>query len=404
MKHYCNLYLYKVLFIVVLLVQSFTFAQVSSEEEKIKAHFNVALFDTLHSLISTNQTVTKEVISASSNVKLAKEYSTMIKRGAYNQQKLDSLKNIYTTLIQKNAVNYTRPDSSSVLNTEILLMRLLKETSSTSDNSLDKFRYNPLSDYRFLVGGSWTHSENDSGLSGVFTAEMFVRTRWWDQRAINIENINNGDYLKNERGFLDLLVDAKFITNQPFNNIDSSSNPDIKKFLLESVRSSSLSMGLFFAPPFWGKLFDQASFGFFLEFEISTKSFSADVFRRFIYGLRIENRSYDILNGANIQIGLTRNKTPGSMETDSGKLFGLGRIALNMELPLTDNIRRWGLYVQFNGEWPTFWNNEGENLPGTNIQGSVNPPVYQFRLGATFDPIKIFGPIFGLGTLSQKGG
>ncbi|MCG8604122.1 hypothetical protein MJD09_03870, partial [bacterium] len=147
---------------------------------------------------------------------------------------------------------------------------------------------NPLSDYRFLMGGSFVHTDSSTA-TGTFTASLLVRTRIYDSRGRIPEN----NVFERESWFLDLLVDAQFITNEPFVEIDSvSKTPTIRtatSALLESVHSSKLKMGLYLAsPPIFA---DYGAIGLFGNFEISTRERSSDIFRRVIWGIRLENRS-----------------------------------------------------------------------------------------------------------------
>ena len=247
---------------------------------------------------------------------------------------------------------------------------------------------NRFSDYRFLMGGSWTHTDSE-GVQGIFTAAMFVRTRLWNEGGEKIENIT----LKNERSFLDLLIDAQFITNQAFNQATLTHQGDsVATLFLKAVRSSRLSMGLFFATPI--RFADYGTLGPVARFEISTQEGSGDIFRRLELGIRLENRSELLLYGSSAQLGFVPDKATGSLEHDTKRILGLDRILLEMEVPLTTYEQRWGFYFQFHGEWP-LGDVSTRKLAGGG-EGKIAPPLYQFRLGATFDPVKIFGPLFGV--------
>jgi len=76
----------------------------------------------------------------------------------------------------------------------------------------------------------------------------------------------------------------------------------------------------------------------------------------------------------------------------------VNRVVLDFELPLTNKSTRLGLYAKFHGEWPIgdIGDDERIAVEGTGELKEISPPVYQFRLGATFDPMTIFGPIFGI--------
>jgi hypothetical protein len=217
-----------------------------------------------------------------------------------------------------------------------------------------------------------------------------MRTRLLDNRG----KIPHDNVFRDEKQFLDLLVDAQFISNEPFNEIEFSapgSDSLAKSVLLKSVKSSKLSMGLYAA---LSNVFaDRGAIGLFTKFTISTQVGSDDIFCRLTFGMRLENRSELRLSGASAQLGITANKAAGSLQR--GKVFAFDRVVLDFELPLTARGARRGLFVQFHGEWPI---NSKNKIPleGTREQKEIAPPIYQFRLGATFDPVDLFGPMFGL--------
>ena len=150
------------------------------------------------------------------------------------------LKEVKDELIKK--VGTAKPltlsgfDSSEVA-VNSYLVELLGETTTGPET-------NPLSDYRFLMGGSWVHTDSSEAV-GKFTASLLVRTRWYDKRG----KIPEDDVHRNETWFLDLLVDAQFITNESFNEIklsDPTNRDSVKSVILNSVQSSKLSMALVF--------------------------------------------------------------------------------------------------------------------------------------------------------------
>jgi hypothetical protein len=258
----------------------------------------------------------------------------------------------------------------------------VSKTGGDTDSSPD---VESVTFYRFLIGGAWTHSE-EKVAEGIFTAALLFRTRWWD-----IYGEKNTD----AEGFLDLLVDAQFITNQAFNQFSENPTDSSTTLLLNSVASSKLSTGVFLGIS--GKrdksfLHDAAVFGLTARFEISTQEGSNDVFRRLILGFRMENRK--AIKGAAIEVGVTVNRAPGSQELgqERGRVFRWERVVLDMELPMRKQNASKGLYIQFHGEWPF---NGVEFRQVTAGSKEVAPPIYQFRLGATFDPLDIFGPLFG---------
>lgn len=305
-------------------------------------------------------------------------------------QKADWIKGKYErTLVQiKNEmealVNANRMDfdvSKKEAKTDAInrfLVTVLEETYSL--NRTGNLGTHPLSDYRFLIGGTWTHRDSGSA-KGTTTASMFLRTRLYDSRG-KITNLRS----RKEAWFVDLLVTAHFVTNQAFvDTTRSNATAGIASdTLLSAITSSEISFGLFMAPPI--HLSDWGTVGLVPRFYLSSRAQSADVFRRFSWSLRFENRSELILRGASAEIGLTSRKTPGASQ-GKFKWFSDERWVMDLELPLTSKKNRLGLYVQFHGEWPNVDRKD---------QSKANPSIYQFRVGATYDPAKLLGPLFGL--------
>ena len=393
------------------------------EEQKIKAQFETAIREALLKEIADRESIRRPAYSveaiakealAKQSEELRKEYLLGVDSSLNNMiQKLSTLLSNNTASLIKDAT-VTANDA-----VQVCMDQLLDETKLALEAEKKKtsqlFKTHLLSDYRFLLGGSWTHSEEEGPTKSIFTAELFIRTRWLDSRKGNPILIKDGngkdaiEYLTDisrehlfdeegpykERGFLDLLVDAQFVTNQPFNKVILDSvKATSGQFFLESVSSSNLSVALFWSPC-GPVLFDWGTFGPFARFEISTREQSADIFRRMIIGLRIENRAPLVLNGASVELGFTRDRTAGSLEQDK-EIFGVNRIMLNMELPMTNDEQRLGLYAQFHGEWPLGHQDNSSKIGNVTYTGLLSPPVYQFRFGATFDPIKLFGPLFGV--------
>lgn len=296
---------------------------------------------------------------------------------------------------------------------ENLLLGFTGNTVSALQSDSTLLKTNPLSDYRLLIGGTWSHPEN-GGLKGIVTASLLLRTRWLDVRGSRGKNVPEDQKWKsrridnselgrlNEGFFLDLLVNAHFITNQPFNKeLFSPIKPDsLTDVLLTTATSSRLSAGLFLGPPF--RLADWATIGPTVGFSISSQEGTSDIFRRLTWGLRFENRSDSILREAAIDVAFTKNQSAGSRVSALKKesvRFGKERLLIDLELPVRSRVtgRSFGLYFQFHGEWPIV-NPARNTVTDTSgkVVGEKAPPVYQFRMGATFDPLKLFGPLFGM--------
>lgn len=267
------------------------------------------------------------------------------------------------------------------------LVGLLGETSPLM--RAQAYSNHPLSGYKFILGGAWTHA--DSGAAkGIFSASMLFRTRFYDYRGDLDQSMLN----RPESWFIDLGVDAHFVTNTPFNKVinETTVNGELRadEVLLESVTSSKLSMALLTGTPL--KFSDYGTVGPYLRFEISTQEGSGDLFRRMITGLRFENRSVYAIREAAAEVGFTVNSAAGSLQ--SNKIFGLKRMVLAFELPIRGQSDR-GIYVKFNGEWPIGSKKEIFNIASGELE-EISPPIYQFQFGALFDPLEIFGPLFGL--------
>ena len=250
---------------------------------------------------------------------------------------------------------------------------------------------NPLSDYRFLVGGSWAHSD-EGATQGIVTAALLVRSRLLDFRADKWGATKIGESEKEEKEFLDLVVDSRFITEQPVagNNTFTDSTFNADSTFVKAVSSSQISTGLFYALPY--RFADWAATGPVVRFNVFSQKGKIDVFRRLTLGWRIENRSELTLRGAAIELGFAPNKTAGFEEGDLS--LGFDRVILDMELPLNKSTSRRGMYVQFHTEYPI---GSKRMLNGIKVKAQdVAPPVYQFRVGATFDPVEIIGPWFGI--------
>ncbi len=272
--------------------------------------------------------------------------------------------------------------------TQAYLVGLLRESSALGLR--EEYSHHPLSDYKFILGGSWTHA--DSGAAkGIVAASLLFRTRLFDSRG-SLDQLRPKDP---ERWYLDLAVNADFITNTAYNRVtpDTTDNDPTRaeEVLLESVVSSKLSMALFSRIPL--TFADYATFGPFIRFEISTQEGSGDIFRRFITGIRVENRSRFIIRGTAAEVGFTANNAAGSRQ--SNVIIGkFDRIVLNFELPLRGKADR-GMYIKFHGEWPIGSKDEILNI-ASGKKEEISPPVYQFQVGALFDPLDLFGPIFGV--------
>ncbi|MFH2035070.1 MAG: hypothetical protein ABIJ45_01605, partial [Candidatus Zixiibacteriota bacterium] len=80
----------------------------------------------------------------------------------------------------------------------------------------DEPQFNKYSYYRFMMGGSWVHTDNGP-TDGKFTAAMLVRTRIgsWEYGPLKWHSIDD-DSDPDQFPFIDLFVDAQFITNTPF--------------------------------------------------------------------------------------------------------------------------------------------------------------------------------------------
>lgn len=242
---------------------------------------------------------------------------------------------------------------------------------------------NALSDYHTLLGLSWTHPESGTA-APLFEAAVYFRSRLWDYRRgmDGTRKWRRIDELTTpEEWFLDLLVDAQFLTSEGLQD-SVITETRAKEFLLTQARSSRLSTGLFVGtPPIFS---DYGIVGAFLRFSISTQENSEDIFRRAVFGLRLENRSNLRIRGANVELGLAADEAAASTDR-SEPIFGTDRLVLRFQLPLRGDRQRAGLFIEFHGEW-SIKNNE---------IADATPPIYQFRLGTTFDPVKLLSPIFG---------
>ncbi|MCP4583460.1 MAG: hypothetical protein GY839_17770 [candidate division Zixibacteria bacterium] len=258
------------------------------------------------------------------------------------------------------------------------LVEILDETEGRGiSEAIAKSKY---SYYRFLLGGSWVHTK-EKATEGKVHAALLARTRL------------AGD-LSDKGSFLDLLIDAQFITNESFNDVSITDTVSVA--LLNSAKSSKLSMGLFGAVkniPIINTAFaDDGVIGLILKFSISTRENSDDIFRRFETGIRLENRSNTTFRGAVAEVAFTVDNAPGTLQEKSNK-FGFKRIILNMELPMV-NEKKIGLYASFHGEWSI---GSKEKIDGSGPNGeSIDKfaPLYEFRFGTTVDPSMIFGKIF----------
>jgi hypothetical protein len=252
---------------------------------------------------------------------------------------------------------------------------------------------NPLSDYRALIGGAWAHS--DSGAAkGTVTAAVMVRTRLWDGRGANVDSSFASG--QRETWFADLLVDAQFVTKQPVasGGADVIAAARADSVFIQAVTSSQIAAGLFLGlprPVFW----DRARIGPTLRFRLSSQEGRKDVFRRLSWGLRMENRSATGIRGAAVEVGFAPNQSAGLVEGDLE--LGFQRVLIDAELPLSKSRSRRGLYIQFHTEYPFRRSAsdvtliDGVSVPSQNLA----PPVYQFRVAATFDPAEIAAPWFG---------
>ncbi len=270
---------------------------------------------------------------------------------------------------------------------------------------------NPLSHYRLVVGGSFVHeaitadsaltdSADVQNLAGEWLATLLVRTRLWDRRK-NIfgAGVSQENPFEDEKGFLDLLVEAVFLTNEPFTRIPGDNAADsVASIFLSSVKSSKLKMGLFWSPG-WAKMDDLGRAGLFARFNISTQEGNADVFRRLDLGARLENRSNSALHLAAAEVGFTTNNVAGSRQSE--KIWDFERVVLNMELPLRMQ-ETLGFFVGFHGEWRIRNKDQltVENADGFEVSVDKNPPIYEFRIGVIVDPTKLLAGIFG--TIGDK--
>ncbi|MCP4726487.1 MAG: hypothetical protein GY863_15685 [bacterium] len=243
---------------------------------------------------------------------------------------------------------------------------------------------NPSSYYRVLIGGSWVHTKEEL-IEPKLNASLLFRTRLsgkdGDQNGY-ISELNLG---KHEGRFLDLMVDAEFLSNRPFNVsvMDSiSSNPD---YILKAFASSQITSKLFYA--FSYRFRDYGTIGPVIGYEISTQEGYDEIFRRFAWGFRFENRSKGVISGAAAEVKFTYKKIAG-VPSEDDNWFGTERVMLDFELPMVNmhtnlNI---GLFIHFHGEW---------QIKEDETEKNKYPSVYQFRLAATFDAPTLFGRLFG---------
>lgn len=254
-----------------------------------------------------------------------------------------------------------------------------------------------LSTYRFLVGGSWVHLTSGP-TDGKATAALFMRTRLYDSRG-KLGNIGMSlaDAADPERSFVDLMVDAYFTTSRAFNEITWTESNEVASVFLTETRSSKVSMAFYYVPDInlglvkaLTRYADYGVIGPFMRFSISTQDGSADIFRRFVFGVRLENRSKYSIRGASAEVGFTVDNAPGSMQTKKKSLFGTDRIVLNFELPISGKSGN-GLYAQFHGEWPLTIADKDQLILEDGSVEDISPPIYEFRLGMTFDPARMFG-------------
>lgn len=133
------------------------------------------------------------------------------------------------------------------------------------------------------------------------------------------------------------------------------------------------SLGMYFVP--WKYRFtDYGSLGMFAKLQVSSHRGSGDIFRRIIYGIRVESRSRNpIIAKGNIEIGLTVNSIPGTFQKK--RIIGAERFFANVGIPY-GSIDFVSLYCQFKTEW--------------NITSGPSFAVYEIRIGAVFDPLQIF--------------
>lgn len=257
------------------------------------------------------------------------------------------------------------------MRTLIVCFLLFTNVSFSQDNSVHQ-----VSNYKFLLGGTWTHSDKEV-TEGIFNAAVYFRTRFLGDES-------------NNTFFTDFLVNADFITNQPFNSIKLSNPASIDTatdIFLKSVSSSQITLGLYecLLPNLFA---DSGAFGLVQRFSISTQKGSTDIFRRFIFGVRLENRSHSIISGSAIEIGFTGNKIAGSLE--SKMAMGFKRVLIDMELPIIRENN--GFFMQFHSEWPL---GKKERIAvASGGSKKLAPPVYQFKLGMLVDPEKIIGRMF----------
>ena len=336
----------------------------------IYGSYRIAIEDTLNAnlLAAPNNYMSRDDIKTSVQNALAAETKNLKDDRRFSTDEIDSVSGLISSALQKNLRDLqgtidTNKNKSIV---QGCVISLLGEITLANQNppaaASVNFGSRYLSDYRFMLGGAWIHTADGGATKGDFTAEMFARTRWFDGRKGKIlrsggkpDTINsmedipnehtfdqNGDY--RETSFLDLLIDAQFITNQPFNKtVLDSTKASSGQLFLQSAASSNLSLGLFWVPLDW-RLFDHAALGPFARFELSTRENNADIFRRIIFGARIENRANSILNGANIELGFTPDRTAGSLDSTK-TIIGVDRIMLNVELPMREKDGTIGLYV-----------------------------------------------------------
>lgn len=118
----------------------------------------------------------------------------------------------------------------------------------------------PLMFYQALLGGAFVHSRDGGPTTGKLTASLLFRTRLVDWGRSVVQTWR--DPSARERAFLDLIVDAQFLTNEPL--LDTTGTD-----FIESVSSSRLSFAPYGAKSqlFW----DRATLGLIARFDIASK-------------------------------------------------------------------------------------------------------------------------------------
>jgi len=280
-------------------------------------------------------------------------------------EKLEEMLSAYITYANDSIVGDAHLPWEVIIDT--YLRNLFRESGAvvTTDPEIIKH----LTGCRLLPGYKLIHL-NENAISSHLSVEITARTRLKDwrvpNRTIKIRDI--GDIP--EGRFLDLFLEITLIS------ITSQYQSTVVGGIIEPDRASSknfsLSSVLYFVP--WKYRFtDYGSLGAFARFEVVSLESSSDVFRRIVFGLRMESRSkkYEILQES-IELGLAPRSVPGSFQETT--IVGLGRLYFRLDLPirLSDFA---SLALQVKSEW--------------NFGSKFTLPVYELRVGVEFDPLRL---------------